>query len=190
MNYCSHCGAAVERLIPEGDNRLRHVCPACGTIHYQNPKIVTGCIPEWEDRVLLCKRSIEPRYGLWTLPAGFMENGETAQDGAAREAEEEARARVGVAELFSLFNLPHIDQVYMIFRGRLLDLDFAPGEESLEVRLFPESQIPWTEMAFPVIRETLQLYFQDRNAGGFRLHSGSIERLSDKLRHYRTVHLV
>ncbi|MBK1717082.1 NUDIX hydrolase [Thiocystis violacea] len=172
MNYCSRCGAPVSLLIPSGDNRERHVCGQCGTIHYQNPKVVVGCIPEWEDRILLCRRAIQPRLGLWTLPAGFMERGETTEDGAARETLEEANARVRVGRLYSLFSLPHLDQVYMLFRARLLDLDFHPGEESLEVRLFTEAEIPWETLAFPTIRETLRLYFRDREG----MYSGEIVR--------------
>ena len=176
MRYCSQCGAGVSVQVPEGDNMPRHVCPACGTIHYQNPKIVVGCIPEWEDRLLLCRRAIEPRYGLWTLPAGFMENGETVQQGAARETLEEAEARVEVGALYALFNLPHINQVYMLFRARLLVPEFGPGTESLETQLMTESEIPWDEIAFPVIHESLQLYFRDRAAGHFPLRAGSIRR--------------
>ncbi len=185
MNYCSHCGGEVAIQVPAGDNRPRHCCPRCGAVHYQNPKIVVGCIPEWEDRILLCRRAIEPRYGLWTLPAGFMERGETTQAGAARETLEEANARVAIGELYSLFNLPHIDQVYMIFRSRLLDLDFHPGEESLEVKLFAEHEIPWDELAFPVVRETLALYFRDRGVSALRLRSGDIVREGAELRRYR-----
>jgi len=177
MNYCSECGERVRVRVPEGDSLPRHVCDACGTIHYQNPKIVVGCIPEWEDRILLCRRAIEPRYGLWTLPAGFMENGETVQQGAARETLEEARARVEIGALYTLFNLPHINQVYMLFRSRLLDADFGPGAESLEVELLDESQIPWDDIAFPVIRESLLLYYQDRARGDFPLRSGDIVRV-------------
>jgi ADP-ribose pyrophosphatase YjhB (NUDIX family) len=184
MNYCSECGSQVELLVPEGDARPRHVCGTCRTVHYQNPKVVVGCIPEWEDRILLCRRAIAPRYGLWTLPAGFMEKGETTQQGAARETLEEAEARVEVGELYTLFNLPHIDQVYLIFRSRLLDLDFGPGEESLDVCLFGEDEIPWEEIAFPVVKETLALYFRDRANGGFSLRSGDIVRLRGDYRRY------
>ncbi|EXJ14056.1 NUDIX hydrolase [Imhoffiella purpurea] len=176
MNYCSDCGAPVTLLVPEGDNRERHVCDRCGTIHYQNPKMVVGCIPEWEGKVLLCRRAIQPRLGLWTLPAGFMERGETTRDGAVRETLEEANARVRVGPLYCLFNLPHIDQVYMLFRARLLDLDFHPGEESLEVRLFAEHEIPWDALAFQPIRETLRLFFRDRAAGIREMRSGDIVR--------------
>ena len=190
MKYCSQCGAQLEFKVPEGDDRPRFVCPECASIHYQNPKMVVGCIPVWEDRILLCRRAIEPRYGLWTLPAGFMENGETSQQGAARETLEEANARVEVGGLYSLFNLPHIDQVYMLFRSQLLDLDFSPGKESLEVNLFREEEIPWEAIAFPVVQETLKLYFTDHKAGGFPLRSGTIVRLPGSPRRYRTtIHL-
>jgi len=184
MNFCSQCGAKVELQIPEGDSRQRHVCPDCDTIHYQNPRIITGCLPEWEGQVLLCRRAIEPRDGYWTLPAGFMENGETTHDGAMRETLEEANARVEVDALFSLFNLPHADQVFMIYRGALLDLDFSPGEESLEVQLFTEDEIPWDELAFPMIEQTLRLYFRDRLAGRFATHVGTIQRISKRPRRY------
>jgi ADP-ribose pyrophosphatase YjhB (NUDIX family) len=189
MKYCSQCGSEVCLQIPQGDNRPRFVCSACGTIHYQNPKIVVGCIPEWKDQILLCRRAIEPRYGLWTVPAGFMEEGETSQQGAARETLEEANARVEVSALYSLFNLPHINQVYLIFRSRLLDLNFRPGAESLEVRLFDEDEIPWEEVAFPVIKETLGLYFRDRANDGFCLRSGDIVRGGSDIRRYEvTIH--
>ena len=174
MNFCSECGRPVEQRIPGRDDRLRHVCPSCGTVHYQNPKMVVGTLPEWENKVLLCRRAIEPRYGLWTLPAGFMELGETVQQGAARETLEEAHARVAVGPLYVLFNLPHIDQVYLMFRARLQDLQFRSGPESLEVRLFSEAEIPWGEIAFPVIAETLRLYFRDLATGSFGLRSGEI----------------
>ncbi|MCG7971068.1 MAG: NUDIX hydrolase [Candidatus Thiodiazotropha taylori] len=187
MNFCSQCGAKVEVKVPDGDNRPRHVCDSCSTIHYQNPKIVVGCIPVWEDQILLCRRAIEPRYGLWTLPAGFMENGETSQQGAARETLEEATARVDVEGLYGLYNLPHINQVYLIFRSRLLDLEFAAGTESLEVALFKESEIPWQEMAFPVIRESLKIFFEDRQKGTFPLRGGTIIRNQQNPRGYQMV---
>jgi len=176
MKFCNSCAGDLVSRIPDGDNRERHVCARCGTIHYQNPKIVTGCIPEYEDRLLLCRRAIAPRYGYWTLPAGFLENGETTHEGAVRETLEEASARVAITSLFATFNLPHIDQVYMLFRARLLDLDFGPGEESLEVDLFREEEIPWNQLAFPVIAETLKLYFADRANDGFGSHMGDIVR--------------
>ena len=155
-------------------------------VHYQNPKIVAGCIPEWNGRLLLCRRAIEPRYGLWTLPAGFMENGESTHEGAVRETLEEANARVVVDTLYTLFNLPRIDQVYMLFRGRLLDLDFGPGEESLDVRLFSREEIPWDQLAFQVVHETLKFYFKDQMTGAFRMRAGTLERVSDNPRRYRT----
>ncbi|WP_456406283.1 NUDIX hydrolase [Thiolapillus sp.] len=184
MKFCSSCGAGVALRVPPGDNRQRFVCTACGEIHYQNPKLVTGCIPEWEDAVLLCRRAIEPRYGLWTLPAGFMENEESAQQGAIRETLEEANARVQVEQLYTTFNLPHISQVYLLFRGRLTNLDFSPGEESLEVALFREQEIPWDELAFPVIYETLKFYFQDRKQGVFLPRVGDIHWRSRELGKY------
>ncbi len=167
INYCIQCGAGVELRVPAGDNMPRHVCDACGTIQYQNPKIVAGCIPEWQGRILLCKRAIEPRYGLWTIPAGFMENRETVEQAAARETDEEAMARVEIAGLYGVYNIPHISQVYMIFRGDLVDGEFAPGPESLETALYSEEEIPWEEMAFPVVVRALQRYFEDRRRGMF-----------------------
>jgi ADP-ribose pyrophosphatase YjhB (NUDIX family) len=174
VNYCSSCGSAVAKRVPQGDNRERFVCEACGTIHYQNPKIVTGCLPVHGDQVLLCRRAIQPRMGLWTLPAGFLENGETSTEGAVRETKEEACANVAVEGLYTVFNLPHISQVYMFFRASLLDLDFAPGFESTDVRLFREDEIPWQELAFPVVRDTLEHYFRDRSTGIYPVRVGDI----------------
>lgn len=174
MNFCSDCGDKVTLRIPDGDNVLRYVCDSCGTIHYQNPKMVVGCIPEWGDQILLCRRAIEPRYGLWTLPAGFMENGETAEQGAMRETLEEAGARIAIDQLYTFLNLPYINQIYVMFRGRLLDLDYAAGTESLEVKLFSEAEIPWKELAFRTIKVTLEHYFADRKNGSFGFHMGDI----------------
>lgn len=174
MNFCSHCGSAVELKIPPGDNLPRYVCNHCGCIHYQNPKIVTGCIPEWQDEILLCKRAIEPRKGLWTLPAGFMENKETTSEAAVRETLEEANAKVETVGLYALFNIPHISQVYIMFRAQMLNTDFGPGSESLEVKLFKEVDIPWENLAFPVIRETLIHYYRDKQKGQFTLHVDDI----------------
>lgn len=174
MNFCSDCGEKVSLRIPDGDNVPRYVCDACATIHYQNPKMVVGCIPEWGDQILLCRRAIEPRYGLWTLPAGFMENGETAADGAARETLEEAGARVTIDQLYTFLNLPNISQIYVMFRGTMHDLDFAAGTESLEVKLFSEDQIPWKELAFRTIKVTLEKYFADRKNGSFGFYMGDI----------------
>lgn len=175
MNFCSNCGAPVEVRIPDGDTLPRHVCPSCGAIHYSNPKLVIGSIPEWEGSILLCRRAIEPRHGLWTLPAGFMENNETIVQAAMRETVEEANANVEIGELYALYNLPHISQVYMMFRARLLDLSFRPGIETLEVKLFTEAEIPWEALAFRTIRETLKRFFEDRGSGKYRFHIGTIE---------------
>lgn len=171
MKFCSHCGEPVTQRIPEGDNRLRFICTVCDSIHYQNPRIIAGCLPIFEDKVLLCKRSINPRSGMWTLPAGFLENGETTADGALRETREEANANATIIELYTLFSLPHISQVYMFFRASLNDLDFSPGEETLETQLFSEAEIPWDKLAFPVITETLTHYFDDRKNGSFPIRS-------------------
>ncbi len=181
MKFCSQCGATVSHKIPEGDNLPRYICDNCDTIHYQNPRIIAGCVAEWQDRILLCKRAIEPRYGLWTLPAGFMENRETTAEGAAREAMEEANARIQNMSLYSVFSIPHISQVYLMFRGDLDQGLASPGPESLEVDLFHEQDIPWNELAFPVIRETLKLYYADKKAGRFRTHTGDILRVDDQL---------
>lgn len=171
MKFCSQCGESVTQRIPEGDNRSRFVCTVCEVIHYQNPRIIAGCLPVYEDKVLLCKRSIEPRSGYWTLPAGFLENGETTSDGALRETREEANANATIIELYTLFSLPHISQVYMFFRASLDDLDFSPGEETLETQLFSEDEIPWDELAFPVITQTLNHYFEDRKEDLFPVRS-------------------
>ena len=146
----------------------------CETIHYQNPRVITGCLPFHEDKVLLCRRSIAPRSGFWTLPAGFLENGETATEGALRETVEEANARAEIIDLYTLFSLPHISQIYLFYRARLTDLDFSPGAESLETRLFDQSEIPWDELAFPVITETLKHYFRDLPNHHFPVRSRDI----------------
>ena len=179
INFCSSCGAAVELRCPDDDNRPRHICVACGTIHYQNPKMVIGAIPEWDDpegenKILLCRRAIEPRHGLWTLPGGFMENGETTAEAAIRETLEEANARIAIGDLYSMYSLPHINQVHLLFRAKLLDLDFSPGQESLEIRLFTEAEIPWDEIAFRPVKFSLEHYFTDRREGRFSFHIGEI----------------
>ena len=176
MKFCSECGAALSVRIPAGDNMPRHVCDACNTIHYLNPKIVAGCILEWEDRVLLCRRAIEPRYGLWTLPAGFMENGESALGAAAREALEEAHAVAENLRLYGLYSLTHVSQVYLMFRGQLKDGYAKAGTESLDVCLYAEHEIPWDHIAFTVVHETLQRYFAERRTGVFHTHVGDIIR--------------
>lgn len=167
MKFCSHCGQPVTERIPQGDTRPRFICDACQFVHYQNPRIVAGCLVTEERYVLLCRRAIEPRHGCWTLPAGFMENGETTEEAALRETWEEAHARVRDQQLYMLYNLPHINQVYMFFRGQLADGEFAPGEESLEVRLFSEAEIPWDQLAFPTIGKTLRQYYRDYSSQQF-----------------------
>ena len=185
MKFCSHCGSKVQLRVPDGDNRDRYVCVDCDTIHYQNPRVVTGCLAAWEDKVLLCRRAIEPRSGYWTLPAGFMENGESVHEAAVRETLEEANARIELQGLYTLFNLPHANQVFIIYRGRLLDLDYSPGVESLEVGLFREDEIPWQDIAFSMVEETLRLYFRERDNGGFETHTRTIVRISKEPRRYR-----
>ncbi len=174
MKFCSVCGQSVELTIPAGDNRPRHCCAHCGTIHYQNPRMVIGTIPVWGDRVLLCRRAIEPRYGFWTLPAGFMENGETTAEGAARETMEEAGARIELGDAFSMVDVPQAEQVHLFFRATMLDDRLDPGPESLEVRLFTEESIPWDSIAFGTVTRTLRWFFEDRSAGEFRMHTGEV----------------
>jgi ADP-ribose pyrophosphatase YjhB (NUDIX family) len=156
MNFCSHCGAGVSLRIPAGDSLPRHVCGDCGSIHYSNPKLVVGTITEYGDRILLCRRAIEPRHGFWTLPAGFMENGESTAEGAVRETLEEACARIEIGDLFTLISIPHIDQVHLMYRARLPEPEFAAGEESLEVALFGEHEFPWSALAFRTLEVTLR----------------------------------
>lgn len=175
MKFCSNCGAQVALRIPNGDNLPRYCCDACDSIHYINPRIVVGCVVEWEDQILLCKRAIEPRYGMWTLPAGFMENGETVAQAAVRETWEEAHARVELLPVYTLLSVPHVSQVHIFYRARLLDTDFNPGTESLEVQLFREEDIPWGELAFRTVTTTLKHYYADRKTGVFGMHSGDIE---------------
>lgn len=179
VRHCSACGAAIETRIPEGDQRPRQVCPACGLVHYVNPKLVVGSLPVWNDQVLLCRRAIEPRRGFWTLPAGFMETGETLAEAAIRETEEEACARIELQGLQTIVNIPHIAQVHVIYRARLLDADFSPGEESLETRLFAEHEIPWGEIAFRSMSLSLQHYFSDRPKGLLLLREETLEPVSE-----------
>ena len=181
MNFCSHCGSSeIEQKIPDGDNRLRHCCPNCGAIFYENPKIVAGCIAHWQEKILMCKRAIEPRLGTWTLPAGFMENHETIQEAAARETFEEATARASNLELFAIYNLTHISQVYILFRGEIADGKASSGIESLQTEFVDEKDIPWSDLSFPIIKETLELYFSDRKNGKFSLHTGEICMMPDR----------
>ncbi|MCX8085769.1 MAG: NUDIX hydrolase [Rhodocyclaceae bacterium] len=174
MNFCSACGAPVQFKVPPGDTLPRHVCNTCGAIHYRNPRLVVGALPVWEDRVLLCRRAIDPRRGYWTLPAGFMENAETLAEAALRETREEANARIELDELFTLISVPHISQVHAIFRARLIDLDFSAGAESLEVALFDEASIPWQAIAFRTVALTLEHFFADRAKGRFLFHAEAL----------------
>ena len=176
MNFCSHCGKPVELRIPPGDHRARYVCVHCGAIHYQNPRIIAGAVPEHEGRILLCRRAIEPRLGFWTVPAGFMENGETMQQAAARESYEEALIHVEIGSLLSVVHVLRADQVHVFFRARLPIASFGPTPESLEVGLFDESAIPWDDLAFPSIEYTLRRYFEDRAAGVENHYFTNVER--------------
>lgn len=176
MKFCSHCGYPVELRIPVGDDRQRHVCGQCNAIHYQNPRLIVGSLPVHGERVLLCRRAIEPRRDYWTLPAGFMENGESTLQGAQRETWEEARAKISDATLYRVFDLPHINQVYMFYRGELIDGAYGIGPESLEVELFHEHEIPWQQLAFPVVVETLREFFADRGRGdGYPVRASGID---------------
>tara|TARA_R110002110_G_scaffold89303_1_gene232633 strand:- start:4303 stop:4869 length:567 start_codon:yes stop_codon:yes gene_type:complete len=175
MNFCTQCGEKLSYIIPHDDDRARYVCDACGHIHYQNPLIVVVTIPCHEDKVLMCKRAIEPRYGRWTLPGGFMENDETTHEGALRETREEANARVRLHDIYTLYSLPHINQVHLFFRSELLDLDFSAGDETMEVKLFSEEEIPWDEIAFMPVQATLEHYFRDRKKNHFPMHCGEVK---------------
>jgi ADP-ribose pyrophosphatase YjhB (NUDIX family) len=176
MNFCPTCGAPVARRIPDGDHLPRHVCTGCGAIHYRNPKLVAGCVPESGGRILLCRRAIEPRRGFWTVPAGFMENGETLQQAAARECREEALAEVEIGRPCAIVHVLHAEQVHVMFRATLANAAFGVGAESLEVRLASEDQIPWRELAFPSVVFALRRFFEDRAAGRQELHFAAIER--------------
>jgi ADP-ribose pyrophosphatase YjhB (NUDIX family) len=175
MKFCCMCGGPVSHRIPPGDTLPRHVCDSCQTVHYQNPKIVVGCIPEWKGLVLLCRRAIEPRLGLWTFPAGFMEQGETLEQAATRETKEEAEADVELTGLYGVFSLPHVSQVYVVYRALLRTPNFRAGAESLEARLFAPDAIPWEQAAFPVIREALEHYVDDHRQGRFQVHVGVVK---------------
>lgn len=175
MKYCGKCGNRLASRIPPGDDRPRFVCDTCQTIHYENPKIVVGCIPEFRDKILLCRRAIEPRRGRWTLPAGYLENGETLLEGVKREVFEEAKARLTALTPYGLYNLTFVNEVYLMFHGRLIDEDYGPGPESSEVRLVAEADIPWEDLAFSVVRQTLTRFFADRKEGGPRFHMGDVQ---------------
>jgi ADP-ribose pyrophosphatase YjhB (NUDIX family) len=176
MNFCNQCGAKVELRIPPGDLLPRHICDACGTIHYQNPRLIVGCVPEYEGRILLCRRAIEPRRGFWTVPAGFMENGETLQQAAARESKEEALAEVEIGSLLTVVHVLHAQQVHVFFRARLPTPEYGAGTESLEVDLFRAEDIPWSEIAFPSTDYTLRCYLEDRAAGQEPYHFAEADR--------------
>jgi ADP-ribose pyrophosphatase YjhB (NUDIX family) len=174
FKHCKLCGAAVNYVVPVDDNRERAVCTACGNVHYENPLNVVGTLPVWGDQVLLCRRNIEPRYGYWTLPAGFMELNETAAEGALRETIEEAGASVEMQSLYTVINVVRVGQVHLFYRARLLNTTFAPGPETIEAQLFSEADIPWDDLAFKTVKVTLQRYFEDRKTGQFDVHCADI----------------
>ncbi|MFK7936246.1 MAG: NUDIX hydrolase [Saprospiraceae bacterium] len=175
MNFCSNCGFSQLKFeIPEGDNRPRYVCQTCEVIHYTNPKIVAGCLPIWKDKVLLAKRAIEPRRGYWNIPAGYLENKESVEEGALREVWEEAEARVNIEGVLAIYSIPRISQVYVLFRGQLITPDFGVGIESLDVQLFSEAEIPWSDIAFYSSKFALKRFFADRKRGTFTTHVGKM----------------
>jgi len=174
IKHCRACGTAVAYGIPPDDNRERAVCPACSTIHYENPVNVVGTVPTWGEQVLLCKRAIEPRYGLWTLPAGFLELGETTAQGALRETDEEAGAQVELGALFTVLNVVRVGQLHLFYLAPMTSPALNPGSETLEARLFREDEVPWDEIAFRTVRETLSHFFEDRRRGHFGVHCADI----------------
>ncbi len=174
IKHCRVCGSPTAYRVPADDNRERAICSSCGEIHYENPINVVGTVPVWEDQVLLCKRNIEPRRGLWTLPAGFLELGESTSEGALRETDEEAGARITLGELFTVLNVVRAGQLHLFYLARLHDTRFAPGPETMEAQLFREHEIPWDEIAFRTVRETLRHFFEDRRNGRFTVHAGDI----------------
>ncbi len=180
MKFCSVCGSEVVLKIPEGDSLTRHVCESCGTIHYQNPKVIVGTITIWEKKILLCKRAIEPRKGYWTLPAGFLENRETVEEGAARETEEEANAKIKIIKLHSVYSIPHISQIYMFFLADLLDGKFSTSPESEEVKLFSHDEIPWDDIAFASVTFALKKYTEDIVSAETHMGSLSADRKNFK----------
>ena len=174
IKHCRVCGTEVNYRVPADDNRERAVCPACGEIHYENPINVVGTVPIWDDQVLLCRRNIEPRYGLWTLPAGFLEMGESTAEGAVRETVEEAGAHIELQELFTVLNVVRAGQVHFFYRARMLDTHLDPGPETIEAQLFREDEVPWDRLAFRTVRQTLEHFFADRRAGSFKLHTAAV----------------
>lgn len=180
MNFCGNCGHKTTEKIPLGDHQLRRVCTQCGSIHYVNPKVICGALAVWENKVLLCRRAIEPRYGLWTLPAGYMELFETMEQGSARETREEAEAEIDIEQLYCMYNIPRIGQIYVLFKANIIDGKFGAGEETIESRLFTEDEIPWDQLAFPSVERTLRHYFEDRKTNIFPQH---LETLGSRLDH-------
>ena len=174
IKHCRACGTPVAYLIPKDDNRERAVCPACATVHYENPLNVVGTVPIWGAQVLLCKRAIEPRHGFWTLPAGFLELGESTAQGALRETVEESGAQVDLGPLFSVLDVARVGQVHLFYLATMRSQALAPGIETLEARLFREDEVPWDEIAFRTVRETLRYFFDDRRRGQFSVHSAEI----------------
>ena len=174
IKHCRACGTAVAYVVPADDNRERAVCPACATVHYENPLNVVGTLPTWGEQVLLCKRAIEPRHGLWTLPAGFLELGETTAEGALRETIEEAGAQIELGALFSVLNVARVGQLHLFYLATMRSPALDPGSETLEARLFREDEVPWDEIAFRTVRETLRYFFDDRRRGQFGLHCADI----------------
>ncbi|MCE6855127.1 NUDIX hydrolase, partial [Acinetobacter baumannii] len=178
--FCGSCGQKTSWIIPAGDHNLRQVCTSCHQIHYANPKIVSGALVTWQDKVLLCRPAIEPRYGYWTLPAGYMELGETMEQGATRETWEEAEAKIEIEKLFCMYNFPQIGHVYVLFKAQLINGIFGNGPETIESRLFSENEIPWSELAFSSISQTLKHYFHDRKKGALEFH---LETLNPQMSH-------
>lgn len=176
MQYCSACSQPVTHTVPAGDNRSRAVCTSCGTVHYENPKVVAGCVPEYEGQILLCRRAIEPRHGFWTVPAGFMEIGESLAEAARRETWEEALAQVEIGPLFAAVDVIHAAQLHVFFTGKLLRPEFGAGTESIETRLFRPEEIPWSELAFPSIRIALEQYLENRRTGNQLMHLATAPR--------------
>jgi ADP-ribose pyrophosphatase YjhB (NUDIX family) len=178
-SFCRYCGTRTEIRIPEGDHLPRQVCGACGTIHYDNPRVVVGCVAEYEGQILICRRAIPPRRGFWTIPAGFMENGETLADGASRECREEALADATIGSLLAVIDIPTARQVHVFFRARMVEGSYGAGPESLEARLVDESRIPWADFAFPSSRYALRQFLSDRAAGREDVHRAVMGRLDE-----------
>jgi ADP-ribose pyrophosphatase YjhB (NUDIX family) len=174
IQHCRVCGSKAEYRVPADDNRERATCTVCGEIHYENPLNVVGTVPVWGEQVLLCRRNIEPRHGMWTLPAGFMELGETTAEGALRETIEEAGAHVQMGDLFTVLNVVRVGQVHLFYRAQMLDTHLDPGPETIEARLFREDEVPWDQLAFRTVRQTLELFFEDRRRGAFGVHTQDI----------------